>query len=116
MRGIFVGCYTLVMAVILMAAVDDKPKDPPKYEPTAAESNILIHERNMVIYAQTALQQKTQQMPEYADWQQAINDLQKHCEKISEDHKWPKGTTCNMNTLTFTPPPPAPEKPTDKKQ
>ena len=51
-----------------------------------------------------------QRLAEYGQFLDAQAALGRECQKVVADNKWPKETSCDANTLVFTPPAKAPEE------
>jgi hypothetical protein len=74
------------------------------YTPDPDEATSLALAQDEAIIAQQAWNAASQRLPEYAQFNQRVNDIYDWCRKVIAKHKWdrdgdgkPTGVTCNVN-------------------
>ena len=99
-----------ITAIPPSVPVVTKPQTPPPdpYVPTEIQLLSLQNHQLKMTMAQNNLNFAATKLPEFQQFQDERTALANDCGRVIKENNWLAGTTCDINSLKFTPPAPAP--------
>jgi hypothetical protein len=99
MHGQNAGAAKPATSTQAKAEVKAKPQSQSEFTPSREQSLRLENAQLKAQLAQSQFNSKAQTLPEFAQFQRTLQELQKECVDVKAENKWPTGVECDIQSV-----------------